>query len=88
MSIMNLSEARMAVRLESNMLDIASNMKKKYRGRMLCQACDNEEEETQAHLEVCEGYVHLRGNYDLDNMVDKSRFFAKLMIERAKNGRG
>ena len=87
LATMNLGEARMAVKLETRMLDIASNMKARYKENMACQACNNAEEETQEHLEECDGYTHIRSNYDLIDMVDKARFFSKLMLERAKEGR-
>ena len=84
---LNLSEARIAFRLETHMLDIASNMKQKYKGRMQCIACTDGVEESQEHIEVCGGYAHLRGVYDLYDMGDKARFYSKVMVDRAKKGR-
>ena len=84
---MNLGEARVAVRLETHMLDVATNIKQKYEGRMACTACPMNIEESQEHLEECVGYAHLREDYDMYDMKDKARFYSKVMVERAKKGR-
>ena len=86
---MTIAEARMAVRVETHMLDIASNMKAKYNGRMECGACTDQVEESQIHLEEeCVGFEDIRRKYDLTTLIGKSRFFVEVMIARAKLGRG
>ena len=48
-SSMCLLEVRLAVRLETFMVDCAGNMKEKYKGRLDCFMCDGEEVD---HLEI------------------------------------
>ena len=38
--------------------------------------------ETQAHLEVCEGYEDLRNGKDLDCLDDKVKYFQEVIKKR------
>ena len=40
--------------------------------------------ETQAHLQICEGYSHLTQNRDLLVLKDKVNYFQDLIKEREK----
>ena len=87
LSTLCLEEARMAVRLDTFMLDCSNNMKNKYVGRMVCEACLEGVIETQEHLELCDGYAHIREKYDMYKIEDKVKFFGEVMMARAKSGR-
>ena len=86
---MNLEECCMAMRIKCFMIDCAGNMAARYRGReecLLCRPRAGKEGpgmiETQDHLEVCEGYGHLRINKDFSNFKDKVKYFQEVVKER------
>jgi hypothetical protein len=91
----SLPEARMSFRLQNRMLDIPSDMRGRYLGRMGCEAClawrrgeGGEEKEaaptvTASHLEVCPGYAALRAGKDLYIEKDKVLYFIQVMRMRS-----
>ena len=88
---LNLEECCIAMRLKCFMIDCAGNMRARYKGREECIKCrlpPGEEgpgmRETQAHLQICEGYSHLTQNRDLLVLKDKVNYFQDLIKEREK----
>ena len=94
----SLVEARMSFRILNRMLDIPSDMRGRYLGRMGCEAClawrqgeeggqEEDEEEapvvTAAHLEECPGYGFLRAGKDLTLHKDKVEYFLRVMKMRS-----
>ena len=86
---MSMEECCMAMRIKCFMIDCAGNMAARYRGReecLLCRPRAGKEGpgliETQDHLEVCEGYGHLRINKDFSNFKDKVKYFQEVVKER------
>ena len=56
LSYMNLREDRVWIRYRSRMTaGVKANKSSMHRNDMKCRCCEGKEEETQEHLEVCEG---------------------------------
>ena len=87
LATMILEEARMAVRLETFMLDCSANMKGKYQGKMECVLCKEDEYESQEHLEKCMSLSQLRTTVNMDIMAEKVAYFKEVMMIRARAGR-
>ena len=88
---LNLSQARMGMRMKTGMLDIAGDMPARYVGREGCRACapinrgeeGPEIRETMEHMKECEGYAHLWGDeYGEKELIN---YLIKAMRERAES---
>ena len=83
-----LAEARMAARVQLNMVRCPGNMAGLYRGRMSCEACAPWREEgevgpvqTQEHMTVCPAYRFLQQQYGdrMWNFQSLTHYFMDLM---------
>ena len=90
----SVEECRMAFRLQTRMLDCRANMPTKYKRDMICRACRPDpatgmegEEETQEHLEVCQGYGELWQGLGPLTPQSRVRYFMKLKAKRLKSDR-
>ena len=89
MQELSLEECCIAMRIKCFMIDCVGNMRNRYRGREECLKCclkpgvsGPNMRETQGHLELCEGYSHLRQGKDLYDFKHKVRYFQELTKER------
>ena len=81
----SLQHCRVAFRLQTFMFNCRVNMKSSYGGDLTCRACSSGEEESQEHLEVCEGYKSLRSDKDIEyNAEDRVQYFIELTERRKK----
>ena len=63
---MNLDDARIGFKYGSKMIKrVKGNTSSAFRKNMNCRHCPQTEEETQEHLEICEGTRDLRVKLDL-----------------------
>ena len=77
----SLAEARMAFRVQNQMLDIPGDMPGRYLGREACKACVAWRG-VDERLEVCQGYAFLRAGKDLCILKDRTRYFMAVMTMR------
>ena len=76
---MKLPDARAWFRYRSKMSKrVKGNTPSALRNYMNCRHCDLQEEETQEHLEVCEGTKHMRAILDMTIEDNHKVFWRKL----------
>ena len=79
---LNLEACCIGIRILTYMIKCAGNMRRLYVGREECIMCALESgvhgpnhHETQAHMEICGGYEHLKQGRDLYKFEDKISYF-------------
>ena len=89
----SVEECRMGFRLQNRMFDCRANMPCRYKRDLACRACPpdpatglagQEEDETQAHLEVCRGYSDLWQGLGPMTKRTRARFFMRVKSRRSK----
>ena len=82
----------MGFRLQTRMLDCRSNMPCRYKRDLACRACPpdpatglaGQEEESQKHLEVCNGYIDLCQGLGPMTQRTRARYFFRVKSRRSK----
>ena len=84
-------ECRMAYRLQTQMFDCRANMPSRYRRDLECRACKpnqaialgQQQDETQDHLEVCQGYRELWAGLGPLTPLSRIRYFIRVKNKRS-----
>ena len=75
-----IERGRMAFRVRTKMVKkVKMNFKSMYLKNLKCEACDQEEDETQEHLLVCPGWAEQVGSLDTTRIEDRVEFFIRVM---------
>ena len=83
-------KARMCFRARCEMVnDVKGNFSSKYKRHggevaLVCDYCDLDVNETQAHCLVCPQWEDLRHGLDLTEIVEMATFFQRMLVEKAK----
>ena len=84
-------ECRMAYRLKTKMFDSRANMPGKYKRDLECRACrpnttigQEIQEETQDHIEVCQGYRALWVGLGPLTPLSRVKYFIRVKNQKAK----
>ena len=69
--------------------DVKGNFSSKYNrhggeAALVCDYCDLDVNETQAHCLVCPQWEDLRHGLDLTEIVEMATFFQRMLVEKAK----
>ena len=76
-------KARKAFRLRTKMTKcVKMNYKNLYKGNLMCDKCESDEEDTQEHLMVCTGWEEERGSLDMLSIMDQVEFITR--VEKVK----